>query len=167
MLVLGHLADRIVGIIVDDEPLFRRDIEERQHVTARERSDECFLGIDRFGNRKRQTHAERRRGGRDRDPSVEAPFMRAAVALVGELRVAGPLPCHARPVFVRHDPLPRHSSVLRNSLYCSSLISSSSCSGDDSFRRKNQPLPSASSLIVAGAPSSDWFTATTSPVAGA
>src|ERR1043165_3661486 len=168
VLILGHLTDCIVGIVVHNKPLLGGDVEKRQHVAARERRDQCFLRIDGFSDRPGQPHAQRRRRGGNGDPAIEAPPMAAAVALVGELRVAAAPPFHARAIFVRHENLGSpHSSVLRNSLYCSSLIRPSSCSGVESLSRKNQPFPSASSLIVAGAPSSDWFTATTSPLAGA
>ena len=59
--VLGHDADRLVLIAIDDEALLRRNREERQHVAARQRRDERFLRIDRVlpGHRQRHDRAAR------------------------------------------------------------------------------------------------------------
>ena len=44
--IFFHIADGIVNVFVEHKSLFARDGEERQHVTARQRSHERFLGID-------------------------------------------------------------------------------------------------------------------------
>ena len=50
------MPSSLVLIAIDDEALLAGDGEEGQHVAARERRDESFLGIDRVLPRQRQRH---------------------------------------------------------------------------------------------------------------
>jgi ATP-dependent HslUV protease ATP-binding subunit HslU len=55
-LVLLHDAGRRIGVAVDAETRARGDVEEPEHVAARQRRDERLLGIDRRRVRVRQGH---------------------------------------------------------------------------------------------------------------
>src|SRR6266513_2028317 len=44
--ILFHMADRLVGVFVENKLLFTCDGEKGEHVTTGEGSDKRFLGID-------------------------------------------------------------------------------------------------------------------------
>src|SRR5262249_61342163 len=95
------MSDRMILVRVEDEFLLARDRQKREHVAARERSDESFLGIDIGGI----TEISRGRGCRHRMAAVEAPGMIARILLIRKLSAAA-LP------FQRHFVL-GHGSVYR------------------------------------------------------
>ena len=82
-----------VDVGIDDETTLRGQREKPQHVAARQRGDEGFLGID--GRRRGPRRAHRVRGGRrgHHRATVEAPFVQPRVAPGGEIgfRVALPM----------------------------------------------------------------------------
>jgi hypothetical protein len=91
---LGVLREHALGIVfvgIEDEPAAAREVDEEQHVAARERGDERFFGIHRVLVGKRRAHDVRRRGAGHLDAAIEAPLVPAAVLAVGEhLRAARP-----------------------------------------------------------------------------
>src|SRR5262245_46961843 len=88
------MADRMILVRVEDELLFARNRQEREHVAARERSDESLLGIDIGGI----AEVGRRRRGRHPMAAVEAPGMIARILLIRKLSSAA-LPSQSHFVF--------------------------------------------------------------------
>src|SRR5262245_16360332 len=75
------MADRMILVRVEDELLLARDRQKREHVAARERSDESILGIYIGGI----AEISRGRGCRHRMAAVEAPGVIARILLVRKL----------------------------------------------------------------------------------
>src|SRR5262245_48144221 len=75
------MADRMILVRIEHELLLARNRQEREHVAARERSDERLLGIDIGGI----AEIGRRRRGRHRMAAVEAPGMIARILLIRKL----------------------------------------------------------------------------------
>src|SRR5215469_17969660 len=71
----------MILVQVEGEFLLARNRQEREHVAARERSDESLLGIDIGGI----AEISRGRGRRHRMATVEAPGMIARILLVRKL----------------------------------------------------------------------------------
>ena len=71
----------MILVRVEHELLLARNRQEREHVAARERSDERLLGIDIGGI----AEIGRRRRGRHRMAAVEAPGMIARILLIRKL----------------------------------------------------------------------------------
>ena len=88
-LVLSHHAGRRVGVAVDAPAGARGDVQEPQHVAARQRRDEGLFRIDRGGVGVRQRHDMRRRRARHLDAAIEAQPVAAAVAAADEVLGAG------------------------------------------------------------------------------
>ncbi len=84
----AHRADGFVFVAVDDETLLGCEREEPQHVAARNRRNERFLGVDAGRIRQRRAHDRRRRRCRNDGAAVEAPFVRARVAVAREVGVS-------------------------------------------------------------------------------
>jgi hypothetical protein len=80
---------RAVLIAVDDEPGAPREVEQEQHMAARQRGDQSFIGIDPGLVAIGLGHDVRAGLGRHHRAAVESPFMRAAVA-PGREHVVGP-----------------------------------------------------------------------------
>src|SRR6266404_5651202 len=88
------MADRMILVRVEHEFLLARDRQEREHVAARERSDESLLGIDIGWI----AEISRGRGCRHRMAAVEAPGMIARILLIRKLSSAA-LPFQSHFVF--------------------------------------------------------------------
>src|SRR5919108_129594 len=67
-----------------------REMQEPQHVTRRQRSDECLLGVNRGRRGCGLGNVARRGAAGNGDAALEAPDVLAAVSLVLELALAGP-----------------------------------------------------------------------------
>src|SRR5262249_23596899 len=79
---------------IEHELLLARDRQKREHVTARERSDERFLGIDI----RRITEISRGRRRRHRMAAVEYPSMIARIFLIRKFGAPAP-PFQSHSVF--------------------------------------------------------------------
>ena len=89
--ILLQMTNRLVFVGIDHELLLARNREEREHVTARERSDKRLLWID-VGR-----IAEIGRGGRRRHrmAAVEAPSVLARILLMRKLSATAlPFQCY-------------------------------------------------------------------------
>src|SRR6516165_2901138 len=91
----------MILVRVEDKLLLACNRQKREHVAARERSDESLLGIDISGI----AEISRGRGRRHRMATVEAPGMIARVLLIRKLSSTA-LPSQRHFVF-------RHASVYR------------------------------------------------------
>src|SRR5215472_4964680 len=78
------MADCLVLVRIEHEFLLTGNRQEREHVTARERSYESLLGIDM--RRVPQISGGRRR--RHRMAAIEAPGVIARIPLIGKLSSA-------------------------------------------------------------------------------
>ena len=85
----AHHAGGRVGVAVDAKARARGEVEEPEHVAARQRRDERLLRIDRGGIGVRQRHDVGRRRAGHLDAAVEAQPVAAAVAPVDEVFAAG------------------------------------------------------------------------------
>jgi hypothetical protein len=83
-----HRADRDVLVGFDEEVGAAGEIEEEQHVAARQRRDERLLRVDCVLARPGRRHDGGRGGSGHLDSAVEAPGVEAAVAALGEILVA-------------------------------------------------------------------------------
>ena len=92
--IARHHADGVVAVVVDHEARAGGQVQEPQHVAARQRGDEGLFGVDAGRVRIRQRHDVRRRGAGHDGAAIETPLVPPAVVVVGE---AGPLalPMHA------------------------------------------------------------------------
>jgi hypothetical protein len=79
--VLLKESDGIVLVAIDKKAFVRREGEESQHVTTRERRDKSRLGIDTLWI----TQIGARGGAQNLDPVVEAPNVIATVILLAEI----------------------------------------------------------------------------------
>src|SRR5262249_36465260 len=92
--VFLHVANRLVFVRIEHELLLARDRQERDHVTARERSDHRFRGM----RVRRITEISRGRRRRHRMAAVEYPSMIARIFLIRKFGAAA-LPFQSHSVF--------------------------------------------------------------------
>ena len=92
--ILGHFADRVVVVCGDLVSASRCQVQEREHVAARDGGDERLFGVN--GGRIRVRRPDHRRRGRrlnDR-PAVERPRVLARVPPASKIAtVALPRDC--------------------------------------------------------------------------
>src|ERR1700674_3164661 len=77
------MAERFVLVTIDDDTFACADCEESEHVTARQRGDECRFGVDAL----RIAEKARRCGSLHHGAILESPVVVAAVRLVGKIGV--------------------------------------------------------------------------------
>jgi hypothetical protein len=97
--IRAHDPARIVIVLIDAPAALGGQVQEPQHVAGGQGCDEGFLRIDRRRHRHGGTHHQRGCGSWHLDAAVEVPGVAAAVAFVGEGRVA-PFPVNASQVLV-------------------------------------------------------------------
>ena len=82
--ILFHMADRLVGVFVENKLLFTCDGEKGEHVTTGEGSDKRFLGIDVGWVTKISRRCSRRHGM----AAIKAPGVIARIFLINEFSAA-------------------------------------------------------------------------------